>query len=145
MWRFRGTPHYLDAQGTRLGLSKVLTDRARHNPEIHRISVLLGQLAERYHKAPKGPDGQPSVYPMELAQVKGTLGQAEQELCKLYALAAAAQQMIDEAWRAFGEAAPHRQFRIRCDFDDLLSEADLVPIKLTPERALARRAKVPAD
>src|SRR4051812_30808989 len=36
-WRFRGTPHYLSAQGDRLGLSRILTDRARFNPEIHRV------------------------------------------------------------------------------------------------------------
>ena len=58
MWRFRGTPYYLDAQGDRLGLSKVLTDRARHNPEVYRVSVLLGQLCERYQRARK-KEGRP--------------------------------------------------------------------------------------
>ena len=28
MWRFRGTPHYLDQQAKRLGITQVLADRA---------------------------------------------------------------------------------------------------------------------
>ena len=133
MWRFRGTPHYLDAQGDRLGLSKVLTDRARHNPELYRASVLLGQLSERYHQAPK--DGSRAViFPAELAQIRGTLGQCEQELGKLHALAAAAQTMVDEAHRAFGLEPPERYFRVQCDFDDLPEPADLTPIKFTRDR-----------
>jgi hypothetical protein len=133
MWRYRGTPYYLDAQGDRLGVSKVLTDRARHNPEVCRVSVLLGQLCERYHRAPK-KDGRAMVPPAELAQIRGTLGQCEQELEKLHALAAAAQAMVDEAHRAFGLDAPERRFRVKCDFDDLPEPADLTPIKLTGAR-----------
>jgi hypothetical protein len=133
MWRFRGTPHYLDAQGERLGLSKVLTDRARHNPEVYRVSVLLGQLCERYHRATK-EGGRAVVTPAELAQIRGTLGQCEQELEKLHALAAASQAMVDEAHQAFGLEAPGRHFRVRCDFDDLPALADLTPIKLTRDR-----------
>ena len=133
MWRFRGTPYYLDAQGERLGLSKVLTDRARHNPEVYRVSVLLGQLCERYHRAPK-KDGRAMVPPAELAQIRGTLGQCEQELEKLHALAAASQAMVDEAHEAFGMEAPGRHFRVRCDFDDLPAPADLTPIKVTRDR-----------
>jgi hypothetical protein len=133
MWRFRGTPYYLDAQGERLGLSKVLTDRARHNPEVYRVSVLLGQLCERYHSAPK-QNGRAMVLPAELAQIRGTLGQCEQELEKLHALAAAAQAMIDEAHQAFGLDVPERFFRVKCDFDDLPEAADLTPLKLTGAR-----------
>jgi hypothetical protein len=133
MWRFRGTPYYLDAQGERLGLSKVLTDRARHNPEVYRVSVLLGQLCERYHRASK-EGGRAMVPPAELAQIRGTLGQCEQELEKLHALAAASQVMVDEAHAAFGLEAPGRPFGVRCDFDDLPAPADLTPIKLTRGR-----------
>ena len=133
MWRFRGTPYYLDAQGERLGLSKVLTDRARHNPEVYRVSVLLGQLCERYHRAPK-EGGRAVVPPAELAQIRGTLGQCEQELEKLHALAAASQAMVDEAHGAFGLEVPGRHFRVRCDFDDLPAPADLTPIKVTRDR-----------
>jgi hypothetical protein len=134
MWRFRGTPYYLDTQGERLGLSKVLTDRARHNPEVYRVSVLLGQLCERYHRAPK-ENGCAVVPPAEQAQIRGTLSQCEQELEKLHALAAASQVMVDEAHQAFGLAAPERFFRVQCDFDDLPAAADLTPIKLTCARS----------
>jgi hypothetical protein len=133
MWRFRGTPHYLNAQGERLGLSRVLTDRARLNAELHRISALLGQLCDRYHRAPK--DGGTAVLPpAELAQVRGTIGQCEQEMEKLHALAGAAQAMIDEASEAFGLDIPDRHFRVRCDFDELPATADLTPILLRKAR-----------
>ncbi len=109
MWRFRGSPHYIDQQGDRLGVSKILTDQARHNQEMYRVSVLVGQLCERYYRTPKD-GGRAIVFPAELAQVQGTLGQCEQELEKLHVLAAAAQAIIDEAHRAFGIAPPSRQF-----------------------------------
>jgi hypothetical protein len=141
IWRFRGTPHYLDAQGDRLGVSKVLVDRARKNAEIHRVSTLLGQLCERYHRAPKDESGRPRIYPAELAQVSGTLGQCELELAKLHALAAAAQAMIDEAHAAFGQAPPARAYRIRCDYDEALSPADLKPVKIRPDHPRLTKAK----
>ena len=122
MWRFRGSPHYIDQQGNRLGIPKILTDRARHNPEIYRVSVLTGQLCERYHRAPKD-GGRAVVLPAELAQIRGTLGQCEQELEKLHVLAAAVQVIVDEAHQAFGLAPPDRRFRVRCDFDDLSDPA----------------------
>jgi hypothetical protein len=128
MWRFRGTPHYLNAQGDRLGLSRVLTDRARHNAEIHRVSVLLGQLCERYHRAPK-EGGKAVVFPTELAQIRGTLGQAEQELEKLHALAAGAAAMLDEAHEAFGLAPPERAFRVWCLYDEPAESPDCRPIR----------------
>ena len=55
-------PHYLNQQGSRLGITQVLADRARNNQEIYRVSVLLSQLCERYHKARK-EDGRPVLPP----------------------------------------------------------------------------------
>jgi hypothetical protein len=114
MWRFRGTPHYLAAQAKRLGITQVLADKARHNPEIYRLAVLLAQLCERYHKVPK-EDGRPVFWPTELAQVKGTLEQCELELSKLHMLAATADAMLAEAWQAFGLDEPVRRFTVICD------------------------------
>jgi hypothetical protein len=116
LWRFRGSPHYLDAQAARLGLSKVLADRARHNAEILRVQVLVSQLCERFHRARK-EDGVPVFGSPELAQVKGTLEQAELELQKLHMLAAASAAMLDDAWSAFRLAAPNRPFAVLCDYD----------------------------
>jgi hypothetical protein len=116
LWRFRGSPHYLDAQAARLGLSKVLADRARHNAEIFRVQVLISQLCERFHRARK-EDGEPVFGDPELAQIKGTLEQAELELQKLHMLAAASAVMLDEAWTAFRLGAPVRQFAVHCNYD----------------------------
>ena len=74
MWRYRGTPHHLSLQARRLGISEVLADRARHNQEIYRCSVLLAQLCERYHRARKEA-GRPVFGRPELAQIEGTLNQ----------------------------------------------------------------------
>jgi len=116
MWRFRGSPHYITNQAIRLGITQVLADRARHNQEIYRVSVLLSQLCERYHKARK-EDGRPVLPAPEIAQVRGTLLQAEQECAKLHALAASAAGMIDEAWQAFRLEPPERHFAVLCDYD----------------------------
>ena len=86
MWRFRGSPYYLDQQAKRLGITQVLADRARHNTEIYQLAVLLAQLSERYHRARK-ENGKPVFYTTELAQIKGTLEQCELELQKLHMLA----------------------------------------------------------
>lgn len=117
LWRFRGTPHYLGQQAVRLGITPVLADRARNNQEIYRVSVLLSQLCERYHKARK-EDGRPVLPMMELAQVRGTLLQTDQECAKLHALAASAADMIDEAYRAFEIDLPQRHFAVLSDYDE---------------------------
>jgi hypothetical protein len=116
MWRFRGTPHYLNEQARRLGITQILADRARHNPEIYRVSVLLAQLCERYHRA-RTENGTPVFQATELGQIRGTLGQCEQELDKLHALAGSAQAMLDEAWSAFGLGTPKRHFAVLSDYD----------------------------
>ena len=140
-WRFKGTPVYLDVQGDRLGLSKVLTHRGRTNAEIHRVSVLLGQLCERLHRLGRSEDGSLRIQPSEKAQVAATLGQADEESAKLHALAAAAQAMIDEAYTAYGIEVPPRHHRVGCDFDDLTSPADLAPIHLDLRSARAAKKK----
>ena len=116
LWRYRGTPHYISHQAVRLGITQVLADRARNNQEIYRVSVLMSQLCERYHKA-RRQDGRPVLPLTELAQVRGTLEQAEQECTKLHALAASAADMLDEAWQAFDLDQPDRHFAILCDYD----------------------------
>jgi hypothetical protein len=116
VWRFRGTPHYLSAQAGRLGITQVLADRARHNPEIYRCAALLAQLCERYHTARK-VDGVPVFGPLELSQIEGTLCQCETELQKLHMLAATSSVMLAEAYAAFELEPPLRPFGVLCDHD----------------------------
>jgi hypothetical protein len=117
MWRFRGTPYYLEKHAGRLGITPILARRAQHNPEIYRISVLLGQLCERYHKARK-EGGKPVLGRLELNQVLGTLDQAEQLCQSLHMLAAAAADMIDETHAAFGAPPRSRRvFEVMCNLD----------------------------
>jgi hypothetical protein len=125
MWRYRGTPHYLAEQGRRLGLSVTLIDRARHNAEIYKASVVLAQLCERYHRA-RTEGGKPVFAFRELQQVKDALIQCELEADKLHALAATSHAMLDEAWAAFGLEPPVRHFAVLCDYDPVTSDPSLV-------------------
>jgi hypothetical protein len=137
MWRFRGSPHYLDQQARRLGITQVLADRARHNPDIFRLAALLAQLCERYHRARK-ENGKPVFYSTELGQIKGTLEQCELELQKLHMLAGAADAMLEEAWEAFGYEAPQRRFNVHCEHDGRLRrtiESGSEPAALAAESA----------
>jgi hypothetical protein len=130
MWRFRGTPHYLAAQGRRLGISSKLTDQARHSKEIYGISVLLAQLCERYHRLKAGDDSRP-IPARDLAEVRGTLSLCELDADKLHALAAASHTMLDEAYLEFGLPLPERHFCVMCDFDDCT--AGKAPLTLGPD------------
>jgi hypothetical protein len=116
-WHFRGSPHYLSEQGRRLGLSTILVSRAASNPVIHKASVLLGQLCERWHKL-RVEDGHPVIGFAERAQVRAALLQCELESDKLHALAATMHTMLDEAWAAYELPPPERYFRVSCDYDD---------------------------
>jgi hypothetical protein len=117
LWRFRGSPHHINQQAARMGITQVLADRARSNQEIYRVSVLLSQLCDRYHKA-RREDGTPVLAATDLGQVRGTLQQADQECAKLHALAAASADMIDESYRAFFGYAPMRRYAVASDFDE---------------------------
>lgn len=124
MWQFLGMPHYLDAQANRLGLSKDRLKAAWGNAELHRVSGLLGQLCERYRRAPKEA-GRAVVIPNELAQIRATLGRCERELEKLHALAATAEAMLKEAHDAFDLECPRRRFRVQCDSDGPASRIEM--------------------
>jgi hypothetical protein len=119
VWRFRGSPPYLDQQARRLGIAQTLADRARHNPEIYRLAVLLAQLSERYHQQRK-EDGKPVFGRIELAQIEGTLGQCELELQKLHMLAAASSAMLAEAYAAFELLPSSRRYGVVCRDDEPL-------------------------
>jgi hypothetical protein len=116
MWRFRGTPHYLNDQARRLGITQVLADRARNNPEIYRCAVLLAQLCDRYHKVRK-ENGRPVFDFQERNQIKGTLGQIELEVQKLHMLAATADAMLAEAHAELHVEQARRPFAVLSDFD----------------------------
>ena len=132
LWRFRGSPHYLDAQAARLGLPKVLADRARHNAELYRVQVLVSQLCERFHRARK-EDGRPIFGGPEIGQIRGTLEQAELELQKLHMLAAASAAMLDEAWSAFGLSHDRRPFEVLCDYDTTILPLGDGTVGLAPD------------
>ena len=89
MWHFRGTPPYIAAQARRLGLSEPMAAHCKHNAEIHRVSILLGQLCDRWHRCRK-EDDRPVVGPLDARRSRPRWDEAEDESLKLHALAASA-------------------------------------------------------
>ena len=137
MWRFRGSPHYLDAQAARLGLPKVLADRARHNAEIYpragaRLAALRAHFTERGKRTASPSSAGPSS-----RQIRGTLEQAELELQKLHMLAAASAAMLDEAWKAFGIDKRKRPYEVMCDFDTGVLPLGDGTVGVAPDAALS--------
>lgn len=79
----------------------MVADRARDNREIYRISVLLSQLCERFHRA-RHANGNPAFDQAEIVEIKQKLEHCREERDKLRILHAAATAMLDEACEAFG-------------------------------------------
>jgi hypothetical protein len=117
IWRFRGTSSYLAAQAKRLGVQPILAERARTNPEIYHVSVLLAQVCELYHRVPK-EDGEPIFTVRDVERLAATIAQCEMDCEKLHMLAAASSMMISEAYAAIGAKVPRRPYRVCCDHDD---------------------------
>jgi hypothetical protein len=117
LWHYNGIPEFLFRQAARLGIGSHQADLARHNKEIHRLSTLVNQLCERYHKARK-EDGEPVFGSVEIAGIKETLGACERELEKLHILAASAEEMLRSVYNAFDVDAPDRPFIILAASDD---------------------------
>jgi hypothetical protein len=115
MWRFRGSPFYLARAAKRLGLAQELAHASRHNAEIFKLATLVSQLCEHWHRA-RRDNGMPVFYAPELERVKSTLQRCEPEVQKLHIMAAAADEMLTEAWDAFGLLRPRQNY---CLLEDL--------------------------
>ena len=112
LWRHRGHPDFIDAQGPRLGLPPVETYKARNNKEIHAASTILGQLTGHYHRIRKEGTLPVGMTPQERAQIADTFRHVELEISRLHALAAASVEMANEGYRAFHIPIPARGFSV---------------------------------
>ena len=122
-WHYNGIPEFLFRQASRLGIDRHQADLARHNKEIHRLSTLVNQLCERYHRAygirrARDADDEPVFGEIELKQIKQTLGACERQLEQLHILAASADEMMEQVYGAFSIDAPARAFIIMAESDD---------------------------
>lgn len=125
-WHFRGSPHYVVAQARRLGLSVALLTKDKPNKEINDIGSVLAQLCDRYHRTPLQPC-LPGEQPIsrfgapELMQIRAALDQAEIQVDKLHAVAAASQAMLTEAYPALGLEPRSRSFAVISEYDEIIS------------------------
>lgn len=142
MWNFHGSTAYLDRQAARLGISPAVAASARHNRETHRVGTLLAQASERYRQARK-EDGRAVLSFVELAQVRGLLGEGERDCEKLHLAAAASRAMLDETYAAFGLEPPERIFGVTCAFDEPAPEPVPANGKVAAESSLASSAIPP--
>jgi hypothetical protein len=126
LWHYRGIPDFTSRQAMRLGSAQRLAAEANHNKQIHRISVLVNQLAGRYHAARK-EDGRPVFGTLELQAIRDVLSAAEKELETLYILAGASTALLAEAYDAFDMDAPDRPFELLAASDDGRAAIDLPP------------------
>lgn len=125
LWRPRGTPHYLNAQAMRLRIPQVVSDRSKDNRELHRLSSIMGSLADRYHSARK-EDFVAILSVPEKNAVKGSLVEATKDAARLHCCAAAAWDMVDEAYQAFGIELPDKEFRV-VSIHDIQEQAPVTP------------------
>lgn len=111
-WRPMGVTFYLDRAGDRLRLSRMWTGHPRvaDNRQLRKIGGLTVEVCTNYFDKPRGPDGAYAEY--QLGCVRATLLQCEPEIGKVFAIAAAAVEMVGEAYAAFGMEPPDRDFAV---------------------------------
>lgn len=92
--------HYLAANADACGVAATAVSSARHNAELYRVSTLVTQLCERWHRS-RREQGIPVLDRADRASVTSTLERCELDVRKLRMIAAAAEDMIREAREAF--------------------------------------------
>jgi hypothetical protein len=96
-WTMPGSPHYLDRQAARLGVSQVQLDQCAGNAQLKEVVQLVSQIHINYYaNRPLRADGKVQVHPPEARRIRETLLRARGEAGKLHAMAAAARAIIDD-------------------------------------------------
>jgi hypothetical protein len=129
-WRPQGAPYYLDHQGERLGLSTLITEhpRVKDNRQLSGISMTTSQACSNYFGAARLGDDR-TFSAAQRATVMNVLAPCEAEIAKTHVIAAAATQMVDEAYAAFGIEPPHRNFSVTVASDSVPVTQELVQLR----------------
>ncbi len=117
-WHFKGAPHYIDSQITRMGGTPALSKQVWGDPRIYKAQTLMAQLNERYKKAPKDECGRPVFDYQERKQIVAGMATMEAYLVQLHMLAGAARAMADEAYPALSVEPPRRSYEILAESDE---------------------------
>lgn len=132
MWIFQGSPFYLDKQAKRLRIAQRLAHASRSNPEIYKLALAIGQLCGHLAAAEKvrrfgGSENPVAELPLP-HQFRASLERCGEEAAKLHLLAAAAEQMLNEAYDACGIERPPTTYEIMSEFDEPPPKAAVDPI-----------------
>lgn len=138
-WRPAGVAYYLDNQRERLGVSALITGhpRVQDNRQLARIGGTTVQICQNYFDAPRRGDDGRSWADWQLTKIRATLDQCEAEIAKTHAIAAAAVEMTDEAYAAFGLAPPARNFSVVVASESAAESVEIASLRAEVDRLLA--------
>lgn len=130
---FTGRTDYIKEAGKRLGVSEMVIRACVHNPELHRLGGLIGQL-DQYLKDPH--TGRSRVLPPNVVPfIKDALVRCELEHDKLHLAASACEAVLADAWKKFGIERPRKAFEILSDYDDTTPASVVPPDDITDSDA----------
>ena len=117
VWRYRGSPDYLEQQIQRLRLPASIKKRAQTNKEVCQASTLLGQLSERLIKCASNNGENISMTPQERADINAAIDEGERFVAILVCATAGMAQALDEARAAYKLPPKQRDFEIISVYD----------------------------
>ena len=113
IWRHRGGPNCLKAQGSKMGISEKTIHEARNNPLVFNLDRVLGGIQQNYHNYRSSRAGSTDFPDTIKASVAQSLKHYEDEyVAKAHMIAAASAMALDAAWQAHGIDPPQRAFQI---------------------------------
>jgi hypothetical protein len=121
-----GFPFFLARQAVRLGFSQELAYACRHSAELKELSTLIGGI-DAHLDDPHRPGQRRDLLPYMTEKIKASLACYEIHHRKLQLQAAAADDMIESAYKLFGIERPRRTFELLSDSDFKKPEAAAPP------------------
>jgi hypothetical protein len=119
-----GTPTVLESQAARLKVPARFASICRHDPELHKLGTLLGQLKD-WLKDPHRPGKTRYLPESERPRIRAAFVQYEEFHQRLHLRAAACDAMLAAAYELFGEVPPTRSYA-------LTAASDVVEVEPAP-------------
>ena len=139
-WTYSGSPDYLARQAKRLGISQEIANACKHNSELFTLSTMLSQLCWHLLAAEKARLARTNDNPVgQLPRpeiLRQSLERCEVEVKKLHLSAAAADDALGDAYRAFGFDRARKPFEILSDLDGSVVNGPLSVVGAAAPHAL---------